>query len=112
MIFPPSIKVLYIEGCPQWQAALRMARSAARMAGAAEVDVLVIEIRDSAQALSLGFAGSPTILVDGRDPFPGTPTPDLACRTFQTPDGPAPLPDSRALTEAIRAALAPQPERL
>ncbi|GAA2202619.1 thioredoxin family protein [Sinomonas flava] len=109
MMFPPRIEVLYIEDCPQWQAALHLARSAARLAGAAEVDVFAIEVRSRQQALRLGFAGSPTILVGGRDPFPGVRTGRPACRVFQTPRGPAPLPDGGQLTDAIRAALAGQP---
>ncbi|GAB3269567.1 hypothetical protein GCM10027449_03830 [Sinomonas notoginsengisoli] len=75
------------------------------MAGAAEVDVFAIEVQDGTQASRLGFAGSPTILVNGRDPFPAIPTQQLACRTFQTPRGPAVLPDKEQLTDAIRAAL-------
>lgn len=105
MMFPPKIEVLYIEDCPQWQAALRLVRSAARLAGAADVDVFAIEVRSGLEALRLGFAGSPTILVEGRDPFAGVPTGRLACRIFQTPNGPAPLPDGGELAEAIRAAL-------
>jgi hypothetical protein len=73
------------------------------------VDVFAIEVRSRPQALRLGFAGSPTILVGGRDPFPGVRTGRLACRVFQTPHGPAPLPDSSQLTDAIRAALAGKP---
>ena len=106
MVFPPSIEVLYIEDCPQWQAALRLARSAARKAGAGEVDVFATEVRSKAQALRLGFAGSPTILVGGRDPFPGTPTTEPACRIFQTPHGLAALPDGDQLAQAIRLASA------
>lgn len=72
------------------------------------MDVFAIEVSSSAQALRLGFAGSPTptILVEGRDPFPRVPTGTPACRVFETPRGPAALSDGRQLTDAIRSALA------
>jgi hypothetical protein len=50
----------------------------------------------------VGFAGSPTILVNGRDPFPAaTSTRALSCRLYPTPDGPAGSPT----IEQIRAAM-------
>ncbi|GHG50175.1 hypothetical protein GCM10012320_18550 [Sinomonas cellulolyticus] len=106
MVFPPRIDILYIEGCPHWREALELTRSAARLAGAAEVDVIAVEVSSPEQALRLGFAGSPTILVDGVDPFAGAATGNLACRLFRTPHGPSGLPDSVQLAQAIRAAMA------
>ncbi len=57
------------------------------------------------EAEAAGFRGSPTILVDGVDPFARGDEPfGLACRVFQTPDGPAGSPS----VEQIEVALAPQ----
>ncbi|KHL02950.1 hypothetical protein [Sinomonas humi] len=106
MRFPPTIHVLYIEDCPNWEGALRLARDAAWSAGAAEVDVLATEVSTPQQAAQLGFAGSPTILVAGRDPFPGVRSPALKCRVFQTSGGPSGLPDRGQLVQAIRTAIA------
>jgi hypothetical protein len=37
---------------------------------------------------AFGFVGSPTILVDGRDPFAGAEASfGMTCRVYQTPDG-------------------------
>lgn len=53
------------------------------------------------QAQRLGFTGSPTILVDGHDPFGHTQgTPALACRMRSQ------VPSADRLREAIRAAAA------
>ena len=48
------------------------------------------------EAEAARFRGSPTILVDGEDPFAAGDEPfGLACRVYQTPGGPAgsPTPD-------------------
>jgi hypothetical protein len=50
----------------------------------------------------LSFHGSPTIIVDGHDPFPTAGQPGLACRIYQTPAGPAGAPT----VEQLRSALA------
>ena len=49
------------------------------------------------------FVGSPTILLNGHDPFhrPGT-EPALACRVYDTTDGPSGVPDLRALRRALK----------
>jgi hypothetical protein len=50
-----------------------------------------------------GFAGSPTITVNGADIFPdGAPSSDLACRIYMTPSGFAGLPTMDQLTKALR----------
>ena len=50
----------------------------------------------------LGFHGSPTVLVDGVDPFADEHTPvGLACRVFRTPAGLGGSPTVEQLREAI-----------
>ena len=51
------------------------------------------------------FAGSPSILLDGRDPFVA-PTSEfgLTCRVYSTPDGCAGAPTVEQLVAAIRGA--------
>jgi hypothetical protein len=50
----------------------------------------------------LGFRGSPTILVDGRDPFPGARGTGLFCRVYRTPDGGQGAPTVDQLVEVLR----------
>ncbi|WP_275297597.1 organomercurial lyase [Streptomyces sp. CdTB01] len=72
-------------------------------------DVERVEVGDPEQAARLGMTGSPTVLIDGVDPFgmPGTPA-SLSCRLYRGPDGrvegaPSVADLRRALAEAIAA---------
>lgn len=57
------------------------------------------------QALARGFTGSPTFLINGRDPFaePGAAI-AVACRSYRTPVGLAGVPPFAELREALRRA--------
>ena len=59
----------------------------------------LVETPEEAEASR--FRGSPTILVDGEDPFAsGDMAFGLACRLYRTPDGPAGSPTTEQL-EAV-----------
>ncbi|MER7468661.1 hypothetical protein [Streptomyces sp. NPDC097981] len=62
-------------------------------------------IGDHAGAERSGFTGSPSILIDGRDPFaePGT-VPSLACRVYPTATGRAGVPGFDQLRQALQEA--------
>ena len=48
------------------------------------------------------FPGSPTIRINGNDPFPGDQAIGLSCRIYRTADGrPSPTPDPQELKTAI-----------
>jgi hypothetical protein len=81
--------------------------------GAAEVRL--VEIRTEAQARARGFAGSPTILIDGSDPVaqpraqaPGEGACDwLSCRIYRLRDGRlSPVPDPQDVKDALAGAVA------
>jgi Alkylmercury lyase len=79
------ITVLTVPECPN--AALAMERVAAALAGRA-AQVELVEVDDRARAAGLGINGSPTILVDGVDPFATEGTaPSVSCRLYRGPDG-------------------------
>lgn len=99
------VEILRIEECPNWQHAEAAVRTAAERLGVSDPDVVVRVIRSSADALAAGFAGSPTIVVHGRDLFGGEPTPDLACRIYWTDRGPAGSPTVDQLVVALRSAV-------
>ena len=95
-----GVTLLYFEGCPNWQRAderLRQLQDEAGFTlGYAKVDT-------PEEAERLGFRGSPTLLIEGGDPFATGEEPSgLACRVYDTPDGPQGSP---TLTQ-LRAALA------
>lgn len=97
-----DVTVLYFDGCPSWQTALERVHSAAGQAGLrVRVATKAVETLDDAERL--GFTGSPTILVNGRDPFARpAAVPALACRVYATPDGLAGSPTVEQLVALLR----------
>lgn len=67
-------------------------------------DALVVrEVHTDSEADALGFVGSPTILIDGRDVQPpGEQPAELTCRVYRLRDGRiSPLPDREDIREAM-----------
>ena len=94
-----KVKVLYLEGCPHWRtAADRLAALQAEMGF--ELTQQVVATPEEAEPL--GFRGSPTIQVDGVDPFnpDGVPI-GFACRVYETPQGPAGSPTVEQLRVVV-----------
>jgi len=93
--------VLYFDGCPSWRTALERVQTAADRA-AVQVQVTTRAVETDEDADLLGFTGSPTILVNGRDPFPQPGmVPALACRVYPTPAGLAGSPTVEQLVHAM-----------
>lgn len=96
-----TVILLYFPGCPNWQIADANLRAALDEVGA---DVAVQRrVVDSVEdAERRGFLGSPTILIDGRDPFaePGAVT-GLSCRVYRSQAGLAGAPTVAQLRTAL-----------
>lgn len=93
------VTLLYFDGCPNWQVADERLRVLSHERDLTLEHRLVETPEDADKA---GFRGSPTILVDGTDPFArGDEPTGLACRVYQTEDGPQGSPT----LEQLRAAL-------
>ena len=93
---------MYFDGCPSWRTADERLREALTQAGHADTPVSLIQVESAAEAAAAGFAGSPTILVDGRDLFPAAAVPDgLACRLYSTSAGMAGSPTIDELATAL-----------
>lgn len=101
-----EIRLRYFDGCPHWQAMHDRLGEALRAEGAADLEPILERVETPEDAERLRFIGSPTILVDGRDPFAeGTEASfGLTCRVYQTPDGLAGTPTVEQLRTALRAA--------
>ena len=100
-----DVELLVIPECPNEVSALDLTRAALNELDVpASVTTTVIKSCEQAQAR--GFTGSPTFLINGRDPFtePGTAI-GAACRLYRTPDGLAGVPPLEELREALREAL-------
>lgn len=78
----------YFDGCPNWRIAEERLHAALADAGAPDADVALERVETHEEAVRLGFRGSPTVLIDGRDPFADERADvGLACRVYATPDG-------------------------
>jgi hypothetical protein len=102
------IRIVYFDGCPSWQVALQRLDAALEATGHTGARVELVEVSSPEEAAAAGFAGSPTLLVDGRDLFPGTePMTQLACRVYPGPQGLSGSPTSEALVTALSDLPAP-----
>lgn len=103
-----DVELLWWEGCPSTERALAEVREALAELGLAGTDVRMTEIATDAQAQATGFAGSPTIRVDGVDVAPGGDEIGLSCRVYRRHDGRvSPTPDPEDLRDALRHASTP-----
>lgn len=97
-----EVRLLYFDGCPHWSVAeerLRLALASMGSGGQA-IERVLVETPEDAERL--GFIGSPTVVVNGRDPFAkGGEQSALACRVYSTPQGPAGSPTIEQLVEVL-----------
>jgi hypothetical protein len=95
---PVTVTIRYFEGCPNWHTAHERLRAALRDASMADVEPVLERVETLEDAERLKFAGSPTILIDGEDPFAETGAQfGLTCRVYRTPDGLAGSPTADQL---------------
>jgi hypothetical protein len=96
------IQVLYFAGCPSWQVALQRLTTALKATGHPDAVIDLVDVGTADEAAAARFAGSPTLLADGQDLFPGTdPITDLACRVYPGPHGLNGSPTHEALIAAL-----------
>jgi hypothetical protein len=97
-----DLEVLVVLDCPHSAAAQDLLRSVLLDAGWPATAIRVTVIASQREAEQRGFVGSPTILINGVDPFaePGR-TAALACRIYPGPHGPSGLPPADQLRAAL-----------
>ena len=93
-----TVEVLYVPGCPNYQPT--MERVATVLASEFVLERAEgVAVNTEAQAKSLGFPGSPTVRVNGKDIEPAkTIVPALACRIYANGSG---VPPEHLLRTAI-----------
>lgn len=100
-----TVSILHVAGC----ANLELARSRVRAAiDRLDADTRVEErvVVDAEAASRFGMAGSPTILVDGRDVVdPGDTAMSVSCRLYRTPEGLEGAPPVDAIVSAVASAI-------
>lgn len=96
-----KLTLQYFDGCPNWETTAAHLQDIAERRQV-EVEYQLIDDQESAEAH--GFRGSPTVLIDGVDPFADPEAPvGLSCRIYETPDGHAGSPTLEQLEAAIGA---------
>jgi len=97
-----DVALLYFDGCPNWRETDQRLRQALVAAGL-EVTPSYVSVTSHEAAERLSFRGSPTVLVDGVDPFADASDPvGLSCRVFRTPDGLRGAPTVEQLVAVLR----------
>jgi hypothetical protein len=97
-----KVELVYLDGCPQWRLTEQRLMRALRLVNRPEMTVARRRVDTDEQATALGFVGSPTVLIDGRDPFAtGGDSFGLACRVFQSGHGLGGAPTVDQLVEVL-----------
>jgi hypothetical protein len=100
-----DVELLVVPDCPNESVALSMLRSAFDLVGLAAQSVRTTVIASQEQAQERGFVGSPTILLDGVDPFGvAGQSPAIACRVYVTPAGLSGVPPLGDVIAALTVA--------
>ena len=101
-----KVEILYFSGCPNHAPAVDRVREVLEQEGAA-ADMVEVEVRDASTAETVGFLGSPTIRVDGRDVEHAARAErgfGLMCRTYIDGSQRAGVPPRELIRAAVREA--------
>jgi hypothetical protein len=97
-----NIEVRFVEGCPNLPVIRQRLADVLDAVGRGDAEVRLRTIRTAHEARKLRFTGSPTILIEGRDPFPQPHAMSgLACRLYPTAEGISGSPSVKQLTAAL-----------
>ena len=96
-----EITLQHFNDCPNWLDTMERIERVVETTGIdADVRVQLVNTPEAAQAHN--FRGSPTILIDGNDPFANPDAPvGLSCRVYLTPDGMAGSPTVDQITDVL-----------
>lgn len=99
----PTLDVLHVPDCPNLAPLLK------RLREATDLPVTTREISSAAAAAAAGMTGSPTLLINGRDPFPAPTLQNsdsgVSCRIYRDEHGQAvQAPSVGQLRDAVAGA--------
>jgi hypothetical protein len=103
-----NVELVYFDGCPNWTT---VDRRLGRLAKELGFELQRRAVTGPEDAEVAGMHGSPTVLVDGGDPFANAEPPSMSCRVYQTPDGPAGSPTMAQLRRGLGASPGPSQKR-
>lgn len=97
-----TITIQYFRGCPHWTVAAERVQRVLEDLGRTDAKVEFQVVDGPETAVQVRFRGSPTILIDGRDPFGiGEEPVGLSCRVYETESGPQGSPTESQLRRAF-----------
>ena len=98
-----KVQLLYFSGCPHWTVLEKRLREALELLDDPST-IEYLQVESQGEAERLRFVGSPSLLLNGTDPFPSsTSAIGLSCRVYSTPDGPSGSPALEQLVGALTA---------
>ena len=101
-----DVEVRYVEGCTNLTVTRQRLALALVAVGRSGTDVRLRLVRTAEEAQELGFIGSPTVLIDGTDPFARTDAAaGLSCRLYRAGAATSGSPSVEQLTAALTARL-------
>lgn len=98
-----QIELLVVPDCPNERPAYERLRQALDEAGHPETPIAVHVVTEDAVGAFPAFAGSPTVVIDGADPFAerATPGAGLSCRVYRSAAGMSGAPSLEDLRHAV-----------
>lgn len=97
-----QIDILYTDDNTDWQTAGELVRQALD-ALQLEASICYQAVSSDREAFELNFIGSPTVLIDGEDPWPMPKAPaGLRLRPYFSPEGMSDTPTYAMIVEALR----------
>jgi hypothetical protein len=103
MMCSMDVRLLYFDDCPNWRLAEARLNEALALIDEERPVVTYQLVNTPEDAERSGFRGSPTILVNGADPFAAPDDPvGLSCRLYRGPAG----VDHAPTVDQLRSALA------
>ena len=95
-----DVTLLYFDDCPNWLVANAHLDSLRSEQPEMSITRHIVDTPEEAERTR--FRGSPSILINGVDPFADPDDPvGLSCRVYQTPDGPAGSPTLDQLRDVL-----------
>jgi hypothetical protein len=100
-----DVALLYFDGCPNHYDTRELLEALLDEAGwVGTIQFVNVDSPERAEALE--FRGSPTVLINGDDPFLDADAPvGLSCRIYPTDDGYRGTPPEQALRAAITSSI-------
>ncbi|MFQ5967922.1 MAG: thioredoxin family protein [Acidimicrobiia bacterium] len=93
-----EVTLQYFDDCANWRVALSRLQEV--LGKDHEIGLQLVETFEDAERL--GFRGSPTVLIDGADPFADASAPiGFACRVYRTEGGMDGAPSIEQLRDAL-----------